>query len=149
MKKICGTEGPGMKRVLILEDESFIRSLCCRLLVRNGPYVVESAGDISEAKELLKKFGDYALLITDLRLPDGNGSDFIKAFLQECPAAKVMVLTGSYEMLATVSVDDIKKVEFLVKPFDQKDFLDMVDRLQAGGSDAPGPQPRRDTKKAL
>ena len=58
-------------RVLLVEDDEIMRlSLEDRLRLEKIP--VRSVGDISHARKELAK-GDVDLVITDIRLPDGNG----------------------------------------------------------------------------
>jgi DNA-binding NtrC family response regulator len=115
-------------RILVLDDESVIRDICRRLLQREG-LSCDLAANVSQAEDLLKKSQSYSLLITDLRLPDGNGIDFIQQFKQRQPGAKVMVVTGSPLLLTQVPEETKKDWQCLTKPFDMHEFVQAVRKL--------------------
>ena len=60
-----------MSRILVVEDEKIIRQAVKRLLERQGHEIFE-ADSLHVAKEL--NFADYDMIISDLRLPGGNGT---------------------------------------------------------------------------
>ena len=63
-----------MQKILLLEDDSNLNRGIALLLSREG-YEVRQVYTIKEAKEAFQK-GDYALVISDITLPDGTGLDF-------------------------------------------------------------------------
>ena len=82
-----------MKKILLVEDEQIIQVLCRRLLGQMG-FDLRVAGSVAEAGEAIK---DYPpdLLITDLRLPDGDGVEVIMLLKERAADAKVIIVTGS------------------------------------------------------
>jgi two-component system, NtrC family, response regulator PilR len=84
-------------QVLVVDDEPDIRELLELTLVKMG-LGVASVGSIAEAKEMLK--GErYALCLTDMRLPDGEGLDLVRhiaALGADLPVA-VITAYGSAE----------------------------------------------------
>ena len=65
-----------MQQILVVEDESVIRTALRRLLERNG-YQVSEAGSVLEA-ETNHNLDEFDLVISDLRLPGAPGTDLIK-----------------------------------------------------------------------
>lgn len=63
-----------MQKILLLEDDLNLNRGIALLLSREG-YDVRQVYTIKEAKEAFQK-GDYALVISDITLPDGTGLDF-------------------------------------------------------------------------
>ena len=61
-----------MHKILIVEDESVIRTALRRLLERNG-YQISEAGSVQSA-EREHNLGDFDLVISDLRLPGAPGT---------------------------------------------------------------------------
>lgn len=59
------------ERILLLEDEPTVRDLLANVLWAEG-YAVDVVGTVAEAMQCLDRH-DYALAITDWRLPDGDG----------------------------------------------------------------------------
>jgi DNA-binding response OmpR family regulator len=63
---------PCGQNILIVDDEAGVRDLLAEVLRENG-YAVEVAGTVAEASDLLGKRG-YQVVVTDWRLPDGDGT---------------------------------------------------------------------------
>lgn len=109
-----------MKHILIVEDETVIRSALRKLLERNG-YQVSEAGAVSEA---LRNFdlATFDLIISDLRLPGAPGTDLIN----KAGDVPVLIIT-SYASLRS-AVDSMKSgaVDYIAKPFDHDEMLDAV-----------------------
>ena len=90
-----GQRGP---QVLVVDDEPDLRELLELTLLKMG-LGVASAGSIAEAKALLKGEERYALCLTDMRLPDGEGLDLVRhiaALSGDLPVA-VITAYGSAE----------------------------------------------------
>lgn len=118
-----------MPRLLILEDEPVVRKLCARFLTQEG-YEFDAASNIAGAKALLKESrATYDLLVTDLRLPDGNGADFVPFFRTRFPRGQVLVITGSPHLLDDMSEEERSRLNCLLKPFDVDAFVEQVRRL--------------------
>jgi DNA-binding response OmpR family regulator len=63
---------PCGQNIRIVDDEAGVRDLLAEVLRENG-YAVEVAGTVAEASDLLGKRG-YQVVVTDWRLPDGDGT---------------------------------------------------------------------------
>jgi DNA-binding response OmpR family regulator len=63
---------PCEQNILIVDDEAGVRDVLAEVLRRNG-YAVEVAGTVAEANDLLGKHR-YQVVVTDWRLPDGDGT---------------------------------------------------------------------------
>ncbi len=111
-----------MQKILIVEDEVVIRSALRRLLERHG-YIIDEAGSVREALE--KRFDDYDLIISDLRLPGAPGTDLIKS----AGDTPVLIMT-SYASLRS-AVDSMQKgaVDYIAKPFDHDEMIKAVKRI--------------------
>ncbi len=81
-------------RVLVVDDSSEIRSRLVSLLKEPGQVdrVIE-AGSVAEAQRLLPE-SKADLVVVDMRLPDGDGLDVLKAAKRLRPAPAVVVLTN-------------------------------------------------------
>jgi two-component system response regulator PilR (NtrC family) len=62
--------------VLVVDDEPDIQELLELTLVKMG-LGVDTAGSVSEAREMLKETR-FDLCLTDMRLPDGDGLDLVR-----------------------------------------------------------------------
>jgi two-component system response regulator PilR (NtrC family) len=63
-------------RILVIDDEADLRELLEITLVKMG-LDVDSASTVREARALLGQH-DYALVLTDMRLPDGTGLELVR-----------------------------------------------------------------------
>ena len=68
-----------MPNILIVEDETIIRSALRRLLERNQ-YEVSEAGSVQEAQDLYD-VSSFDLVISDLRLPGAPGTEMILSLI--------------------------------------------------------------------
>ena len=115
------------KNILVVEDEQVIQILCHRLLDR-PPYDLALVGSVREAAGLIKD-GPLDLLITDLRLPDGDGVEVIHHARQLHPDCKIIIITGS-----PTPEERFKKIqalpvtEYISKPFEVDIFVSAVRR---------------------
>lgn len=83
----------GGSSILILEDEPIVRSLYGRILAPMG-YRPVFASTLREGLELLSGLAGLDLLISDICLPDGEGTTLIGHVREKFPCAKVLVITG-------------------------------------------------------
>src|SRR5438552_15999290 len=78
--------------ILIIDDEEKLRSLLARIIKLEG-YIVSEAPDLrSELKILNKESIDVVLC--DVKLPDGNGVDFVKEVRSRFPLIEIILLTA-------------------------------------------------------
>lgn len=78
--------------VLVVDDEPGMRAALVANFERNG-WQVESA---SGAAEALRKFGAarVPLVVTDVRMPDGDGMHVMRSVRQASPSTAVILLTA-------------------------------------------------------
>lgn len=117
-------------RVLILEDERAIGALCARRLRSDGfqATVVES---LAEALRIGKP-GRYDVLVTDIVLGDGNGLDAAAALLDDDPALKLIVISGSPTYGAEERAAELGARAFLNKPFRLEELSRVVSEACGG-----------------
>jgi two-component system, OmpR family, response regulator len=84
-----------MTKILVIDDEEYIRKLYTEFLSREG-YAVEAAGSYHEAQKLMS-VRKYDLVILDIELGDANGLDVLKKIKNEYPNLSV-ILNTSYSV---------------------------------------------------
>jgi two-component system repressor protein LuxO len=104
-----------VSRILVVEDEPDLAITYDRLLRREG-YRVVRAGSCAEALQALASAAP-ALVIVDLRLPDGDGLDIIRAARACTPRIPVIVVTAFASRAARDSARASGASAFLAKPF--------------------------------
>jgi len=123
-------------RILIIEDENILRSLYRRVLTPMG-YAPLFAATLSEGIKILSGLDRLDLLISDICLPDGNGTDAIKIARQKFPAAGVMVVTGlppEGAPLGSGSELGLTSSDIMYKPLDISAFEAEIRRRVGGES---------------
>jgi DNA-binding response OmpR family regulator len=114
-----------MAAVLLVEDNSAIRELVCLVLEEVELPVVEAASG-AEALGLLSRHSPK-LVITDWRLPDQGGMEFVRQLRQSCrPGVPILVLSAAGEAQQATTIE---ATEFLAKPFDTAELLACVQKL--------------------
>jgi two-component system, NtrC family, response regulator PilR len=110
-------------RLLVVDDEPDLRTLYELTLVREG-YDVESAASVEEAWTLLngRGPGGFQLLITDMRLPDGNGLDLLRRMEEAGRAEKAIVITAYGSPENAVEALKAGAYDYLTKPVDLRQF---------------------------
>lgn len=104
-----------MGRVLIVDDEAGMRRILVTNLRRDGHVAVEANGAI-EAKGLLAT-GEYDVVLTDQKMPDGSGLDVLRAVQEDDSTTSVIFLTAVGTMELAVESMRQGAFDFLTKPF--------------------------------
>ena len=105
-----------MKRVLIVDDERSMREMLAILLKKEG-LDVRSAGSRAEAADALARSA-VDLVLTDVKLPDGDGLEILRHVKAGSPETAVVVMTayGTTEM--AVAARKLGAEAYILKPFD-------------------------------
>jgi DNA-binding response OmpR family regulator len=101
--------------VLVVEDEVDLVATYDRLLKRHGVRVV-AAGSREEGLAALDG-GPFILVIADLRLPDGDGLDVVRAARTRPDAPPVIVVTGFASVQSRQQALTAGATAYLAKPF--------------------------------
>jgi len=106
--------------ILLVDDEPATQFGFERYLSRAG-YKLLSAGSLAEAKSLLLSNRFDAVLL-DLKLPDGNGLDWIPELRQAHPHLPIVIITGEGDI--PVAVESMRRGadDFLTKPVNMADL---------------------------
>jgi DNA-binding NtrC family response regulator len=112
--------------ILIVDDDRIILNSLCEFLSIEG-YRTAGAASISEAKQRLAE-ESFALVITDVNMPDGDGFEILDLIRENYPRTVVLLITG-YGTIES-AVEAIKKgaYDYLTKPIVDDDLLLAVER---------------------
>ncbi|MEQ9394180.1 sigma-54-dependent transcriptional regulator [Haliea sp.] len=114
-----------MHQILVVEDESVIRTALRRLLERHD-YQVAEAASVQEA-ESKHTLTDFDLIVSDLRLPGAPGTDLIK----KAGDVPVLIMTSYASLRSAVDSMRMGAVDYIAKPFDHGDMVAAVERIIA------------------
>jgi len=112
--------------ILIVEDKDSLREMLRHALEASGHAVVE-ARDRAEAVRALGERRP-ALVLSDLRLPDGSGLDVLRAARDVDADTPVIVMTAYGSIQDAVSAMKEGALDFLAKPVDPDHLLLLVSR---------------------
>lgn len=113
------TESSTPATVLVVEDETSVRTFCCTVLRRYGFRVLEAANP-AEALETLERTKPVGLVLTDITMPGMNGKEMVKRIDREQqPGVKVLYMSGYIENMEP-------GLNLLEKPFTTSDLLKRV-----------------------
>ncbi|MED5440452.1 MAG: sigma-54 dependent transcriptional regulator [Pseudomonadota bacterium] len=113
-----------MSHILVVEDEAIIRNAVRRLLTRHNHEVTE-ADSIDAAKAL--DLTSYDMIISDLRLPGGHGTDLIEL----AGKVPVLIMTSYASLRSAVDAMKLGAVDYIAKPFDHDEMIQAVERILA------------------
>jgi CheY-like chemotaxis protein len=123
-----------MPKVLVTDDNAYMRKAMSRLLIQRG-HIVHSACDGREAAKKIiyaqKNNTPYNLLITDILMPNIDGFKLVDMIRQNAKSIEIIAITGGSDTHSPESL--IKQVEpyvtdVLVKPFKHDAFIMSVDQ---------------------
>ena len=117
------------KKILLVEDDSSLRSTISTFLELEQ-YQVEAVGSTREALVRLRA-GAYPIVVSDIYLDERTGLDVLSAARESSPACKVILMTGRASMETVMKATQGGMFEYLPKPFELDDLLDVVQRAEA------------------
>lgn len=108
------------KHILVVDDDTRLRSLLQRFLRENG-FFVSVAKCASEARHFLSQY-KFDLLIVDIMMPEETGLEFLSA-LRKDSAIPVILLTAMGEAADRIIGLESGADDYLPKPFEPKELV--------------------------
>lgn len=105
-----------MQKLLLLEDDISLVDGLTYSLEKNG-FGVEVVRTIKEAERVLAMRGDFALLLFDVTLPDGNGFKLCEKLRAAGDQTPIIFLTASDEETSIIRGLDCGGDDYITKPF--------------------------------
>ena len=102
-------------RVLVVDDEKSMRELLAITLERQG-YEVSVAEDGEVAIEAVRRDG-FDVIITDLRMPNADGLQVLRAAKEHTPETVVIVITAVGSTDTAVEAMKLGAYDYITKPF--------------------------------
>src|SRR3989339_712720 len=113
-------------KILIVDDEEAVRELLALNL--SDLYDADTADSVKEAVKKIE-LSKYALVITDMKMPGGNGLDLIKLIKEKSPETIVIAITGFSSVEDAISALKLGAEEYVLKPLDFDKFNVIVKSL--------------------
>ena len=118
-----------MATILVVEDEPTIREVVCDIL--KASHVCRAVRTAEEGLELLAASA-FDVIITDVKLPEMNGDEFMLRAREMHPALPFIVISGGYGYDERRFLD-AGAFGYLLKPFRAEELEKMVARAAAPG----------------
>ena len=115
-----------MNRILIIDDEPAIGWSLKERLSDQG-HDVQIAASIERANKILVNFTPDVIVL-DVRLPGQDGLTAIPDFRERFPKSPIIVMTAFGDLQTVVDAISRGAFEYLIKPFELKDFLSVISR---------------------
>ncbi len=134
MAKVAAEAGeipsPHAGTILLVEDDTEVRFMVKRLLIKAG-YAVREAGSGAQAKPVWAECREeITLLLTDMVMPDGvNGRELAESFRAERPDLRVLFTSGYSADLLDRDLLAQPGTRFLQKPFGPRDLREALEDL--------------------
>lgn len=108
---------PASRKLLIIDDDALVRQSIMTYLTDSG-FCVCSAADANAAVELLASLESSLpdLIITDLRMPNGDGLQLLQTLHERYAALPVIVISGAGVMNDVVTALRLGARDYLIKP---------------------------------
>lgn len=116
-----------MKNVMIIDDETQVLKALQRHLVRKNWRVI--AFNNPETALDYAKYGVFPVVISDYRMPEMNGVDFLRQFNKTQPYSFKIMLSGQADIQAMGDAINIAEIDrFLHKPWDNKQLVQEMEQ---------------------
>jgi len=136
-----------MSNILIVDDEP---SICwsAREFLSDRGHNVKTVGSVGEAWQALTDFRPHAVVL-DVRLPGEDGLSALPQFRQRFPDAPVIVMTAFGDLSTAVAALGRGATDYLVKPFDLREFAEVIEGALATPEGIALPQSEATTSNHL
>lgn len=113
------------KTILIIEDNEVFREGIVEFL-KNHYYKVLEASNINTAKEIIQN-SSIDLIVSDLKLPDGNGIEILEFIKKKNFSIPTIYLTGQPDVESAVKALKLGAWDYLTKPIEIEHLLKKIE----------------------
>jgi DNA-binding NtrC family response regulator len=117
-------------KALVVDDDSGVRAVVCRLLARVGLECTEAEDGLEALDHLAAE--EFQLVVTDLRMPRMDGLALLSK-IRECPEPhpKVVLITAQGSEQDAIAAVRGGAYDYIKKPFDPEDLIVVARRATA------------------
>ena len=113
-------------RVLVVDDEKFIRDIIADFLGMEG-YIVRTAEDGVSATNELER-ARYDMVISDLKMPKMGGLDLLREVARTHPDTLTVIMTGFGTVETAIDAMKRGAYDYILKPFKVEEIVHIVQR---------------------
>ena len=112
--------------ILVIDDEVAVNNNVRKILSKKD-FHVDQAVTKAEALEKIEQKA-YALVVLDLKIPEVNGLELLKAIRDKRPETMVIIITGYASIETAVEASRMGAVDYLPKPFTPDEIRDAAEK---------------------
>ena len=116
-------------RIIVVEDNIVYCEYVCNLLAREG-YSTVKAYHLSTAKKHLQQATDDDIVVSDLRLPDGNGIDLLRWMRKEGKMQPFIIMTDYAEVHTAVESMKLGSLDYIPKQLVEDKLVPQIRIIQ-------------------
>ena len=116
-------------RVIVVEDNIVYCEFVCNLLAREGFRTVQ-AYRLAAARKLLQQASDGDVVLSDLRLPDGNGIDLLRWMRKEGLVQPFIIMTDYAEVHTAVESMKLGSLDYIPKLLVEDKLVPLLRNIQ-------------------
>jgi len=125
------------KRVLVVDDEQIVRESCKHVLTDAG-YVVRT---VASGRDALKacRTESFDMMLTDLKMPDMDGLEVVRAVVKEFPEVRTVIITGYPSPESAEQGEKLGIFDYLQKPLSPERLSEAAAAVLARPARRTGP----------
>ena len=122
--------------ILIIEDDETLASSLRNVLHGEG-FAVETETTVDRGLHAARR-DPFDIVVTDLQLPGGgpqdtrSGLDLIRQLHEAKPQLPIFLMTAHHTMEAAIEATKLGAYDYLLKPFDPGEFIELIHKAMAG-----------------
>src|ERR1043166_6688581 len=133
--------------ILVADDDRAIRMVLNQALARLG-HDVRMTGNAATLWRWVSD-GEGDLVITDVVMPDENGLDLVPRIKKLRPELRIIVMSAQNTLLTAVKATERGAFEYLPKPFDLRELVNVVQRALTSPREASASLPEEEVDDQL
>jgi len=116
------------QKILVVEDDTDMAETCLRLFRRAG-LQAEAVNNGVAAIERLRSDPEFTIVLTDLRMPEMDGTEVLAKAKEIRPDVDVIIMTGYGTIQNAIQAMKIGATDYITKPFDREELLGAVNQI--------------------
>ena len=128
-------------KILLVDDDQAVRALTEEMLTELGHHVTAAENGPAALALLSAAQGEFDLLLADFAMPVMNGAQVATEALKLQPRIAILFITGYGDIPTSVRAMKAGAIDFLIKPFDDVQFLAAIE--EAVPAEKANPEPAK------
>ena len=116
-------------RIIVVEDNVVYCEFVCNLLAKEG-FRTEKAFHLSRAKKLLQQASDEDIVVSDLRLPDGDGIGLLRWMRKDGMMQPFIIMTDYDEVHTAVESMKLGSLDYIPKQLIEEKLIPLLQTIQ-------------------